>query len=86
MNSIAAIEQTAGPAAARAARRSLERSGSKSKGASRRPGWVTYTILTVVLLVSAFPLYFAVLLASSAAWSAPTSGSGRHCGTRPWSP
>ncbi|MFP5415636.1 MAG: carbohydrate ABC transporter permease [Actinomycetes bacterium] len=65
MNSIAAIEQTAGPAAARAARRSLERSGSKSKGASRRPGWVTYTILTVVLLVSAFPLYFAVLLASS---------------------
>jgi cellobiose transport system permease protein len=34
-------------------------------GANRRPGWVTYAFLALVLLVSAYPLWFAVLLASS---------------------
>ena len=72
MNSTAAIEQTAGKGAARAARRRLERAGQlpvarrgRARGAARRPGWISYALLIVVLLVSAYPLYFAVLLASS---------------------
>lgn len=35
--------------------------------ASRRPRWLTYAVLSVVLLVSATPLYYALLLASSTA-------------------
>src|SRR5690625_7397687 len=64
MNSIPMIEQVAGKGAARAAAR---KRGIKSS--YRRPGWVTYVLLTVVLLVSAYTLYFAFLLASS---DAPT--------------
>lgn len=58
--SIGMIEQVAGKGAARAAgrRRALDQG-------MRRPGWVTYTLLSVVLLISAFPLYYAFLLASS---------------------
>ena len=56
--SIAVIRQTAGPGAARAAAR-------RRGGVNRRPGWVTYTLLTVVLLVSVYPIYYAILLASS---------------------
>lgn len=33
----------------------------------RRPGWVTYALLAVVLLVSVAPLFYSVLLASSTA-------------------
>ena len=51
------IEQTAGRAAARAARR--------RRGAVRRPGWVTYLVLAAVALVSIYPLYYTLLLASS---------------------
>ncbi len=35
--------------------------------ASRRPRWLTYAVLSVVLVVSATPLYYALLLASSTA-------------------
>ncbi|MGM0386129.1 MAG: carbohydrate ABC transporter permease [Actinomycetota bacterium] len=72
MNSLPAIEQTSGRGAVRAARRRLARSdgvaphrGSAADGTNRRPGWVTYAILAVVLLVSVHPLWFAVQLASS---------------------
>jgi cellobiose transport system permease protein len=61
--SIPYIEQTAGLAAARTARRRRGRDG----GAARRPGWVTYLILAVVVLISIYPLYFTFLLASSTA-------------------
>ena len=54
------IEQTAGKGAARHARRKL---GMVS--GTRRAGWGTYVILTVVLLISVYPLYYAVQLASS---------------------
>ncbi|OKL54145.1 sugar ABC transporter permease [Bowdeniella nasicola] len=54
--SAAAVEQFAGKGAARAMRR---------RDANRRPGWVTYVLLTIVLLVSIYPIYFAFLLASS---------------------
>ena len=57
------IEQTAGRGAARSAARRRRR--STSFGAERRPRWLTYTILGVVLALSIYPLYYAVLLASS---------------------
>lgn len=55
------IEQTAGRGAARAARRRAQRAGDPT----RRAGWVTYTVLTTVALVSIFPLYYTMLIASS---------------------
>lgn len=58
--SLPMIRQTAGRGAARAAAR--RRTGV---GAERRPRWLTYVLLTVAILASAYPLYFAVLLASS---------------------
>lgn len=64
--SIPYIEQTAGKGAARAVRR-RRRNVGLAGGSDRKPGWVTYAILTVVLLISAYPLYFAFLLASSTA-------------------
>ncbi|MCC2310043.1 carbohydrate ABC transporter permease [Cellulomonas chengniuliangii] len=60
--SIPVIQQTAGRGAARAA---ASRRKSKGAGSDRRPGWVTYAILTLVILISAYPLYFAFLLATS---------------------
>ena len=59
---VTVVEQTAGKGAARAAAR---RQRNQSWGAERRPGWVTYTLLGLVLAISAYPLYFAFLLASS---------------------
>ncbi len=61
--SIPVIQQTAGRGAARAA--ANRRGTSKGAGSDRRPGWVTYAILTLVILISAYPLYFAFLLATS---------------------
>jgi cellobiose transport system permease protein len=61
--SLPVIEQTAGKSAARAARR--RRGGSTAGGSERRAGWVTYVVLGLVLLISAYPLYFTLLLASS---------------------
>ena len=60
MSSTPMIEQTAGKGAARYARRKL---GMVS--GTRRAGWVTYVILTAVLLISVSPLYYAIQLASS---------------------
>ena len=60
--SVASIEQFAGRGAARAAAR---RQAQKGAGADRRPRWVTYAVLTVVLLIAAYPLYYAFLIASS---------------------
>ena len=58
--SVGMIEQVAGKGAARAARR---RRGMDQ--GIRRPGWLTYLMLAVVLAICAFPLYYAFLLAST---------------------
>ncbi len=57
---IGMIEQVAGKGAARAARR---RRGLDQ--GVRKPGWVTYLLLAIILVISAFPLYYAFLLAST---------------------
>ncbi|MBI9114733.1 carbohydrate ABC transporter permease [Sanguibacter suaedae] len=62
MSSVPVIAQTAGKGAARSAAR---RRRSRVGGAERRPGWVTYTILGIVLLISAYPFVYSFLLASS---------------------
>ena len=59
--SVPMIRQTAGPGAARAAARARALPG----GVNRRPGWVTYAILTAVIALSVYPIYYAFLLASS---------------------
>lgn len=58
--SVPVVAQMAGPGAARAVarRRNLG-------GANRRPGWLTYAFLTVVLLIAIYPLYYAFLVGSS---------------------
>ncbi|MBD9698295.1 carbohydrate ABC transporter permease [Flavimobilis sp. GY10621] len=64
MSSIPVIAQTAGPGAARAAgRRSSRRHGSFA-GGERRAGKVTYTILAIFVLLSAFPFYWSFLIGS----------------------
>ncbi|GIG35153.1 carbohydrate ABC transporter permease [Cellulomonas pakistanensis] len=60
--SVPVIAQTAGKGAARAAQR---RRNKTNGGADRRPGWVTYVVLGVFILISAYPLYFTFLLSSS---------------------
>ncbi len=61
--SVPVVAQTSGNGAAKwAAKKAAKNEGA---GANRRPGWVTYAILSVVLLISIFPLYYVVLLASS---------------------
>jgi cellobiose transport system permease protein len=63
MSSVAVTAQTAGEGAAKAA---LRRRARKSSGsATRRAGWIVYALLGITLLVSAFPLYFTLLLGSS---------------------
>ncbi len=61
MSSIGMIEQTSG----RRAARSAQRRRNRGVGSNRRPGWVTYLILGVVLLISFAPIYYSFLLASS---------------------
>ncbi|MFJ3405831.1 carbohydrate ABC transporter permease [Promicromonospora sp. NPDC090134] len=63
MSSVAVTAQTAGSGAAKAAAR--RRARKAGGGAHRRAGWIVYTLLGIVLLVSAFPLYFTLLLGSS---------------------
>ncbi len=65
MSSVAVTAQTAGKGAAKAAARRRERGSRASRAASRRPGWVVYTLLGIALLISAFPLYFTLVLGSS---------------------
>ena len=64
MSSTGMVEQTAGKGAARYARRRANRK-SMGVGSNRRGGWVTYTLLTIVLLISFYPIYYTFLLASS---------------------
>ena len=59
--SVPMIRQTAGAGAARAAARRRGQAG----GINRRPGWVTYLLLGFVIAISAYPIYYAFLLASS---------------------
>ena len=63
MTSVATTRQLAGAGAARAA--AARR--AKMEGGVRRPGWVTYALLTVIVVVSALPLYYAFLLSASTA-------------------
>ncbi|MFE7507647.1 carbohydrate ABC transporter permease [Promicromonospora sp. NPDC057488] len=63
MSSVAVTAQTAGSGAAKAAAR--RRARKAGAGPNRRAGWIVYTLLGIVLLVSAFPLYFTLLLGSS---------------------
>jgi cellobiose transport system permease protein len=59
--SVGMIEQVAGKGAARAAARRRRRLDQ----GIRKPGVVTYVMLGIVLAISAFPLYYAFLLAST---------------------
>jgi cellobiose transport system permease protein len=63
MSSIGMIEQTAGKGAARYAAR--RRGNALGVGSNRRARWVTYAVLTIVLLISFYPIYYTFLLASS---------------------
>lgn len=63
MASLPVTAQTAGQGAARAAAR--RRGAPASRAASRRPGWITYVLLAVALLISIFPLYYTLVLGSS---------------------
>lgn len=75
MTSVPMVEQTAGRKAAEAAKRRRERSGGqpprpagvrarKTGGYNRRPGFLTYGLLGAVLLGSALPILWSVLVAS----------------------
>lgn len=59
--SIPVIRQTAGAGAARSAAR-RRRTGV---GSERRPRWLTYLLLSLAIVASAYPLFFAIQLASS---------------------
>jgi cellobiose transport system permease protein len=65
MSSVAVAAQTAGPGAARAAARRRSRRSSNGYGTTRRPGWVTYVLLGITILISLFPIYFTLILGSS---------------------
>ncbi len=63
MTSVATTRQLAGTGAARTAARKRD----QTEGGVRRPGWITYTLLTLIVTISALPLYYAFLLATSTA-------------------
>lgn len=81
--SIGFTENTAGRGAARyAKRRAAKGRGSSYNPFSRRPGWVSYVLLTVVVTLSVFPLYAAAMYGSSS-----TTEIARAVGTLPrWLP
>ncbi len=59
-----------GTAGARAAASAGRRQARRRRSAtSNRPGWLTYAIMAVVLMLSAYPLYYSFLLGSSDAVS-----------------
>jgi cellobiose transport system permease protein len=64
VSSVASARQLAGAGAGRAAARRRRREVTEGQ---RRPGWVTYTLLSLVILLSAIPLYYAFLLSASTA-------------------
>nr|WP_314841565.1 carbohydrate ABC transporter permease [uncultured Microbacterium sp.] len=61
------IENTAGKGAARYARKRASRGRpvASHTASGRRPGWLTYVLLSVVIVVSVFPLYAAAMYGSS---------------------
>ncbi|MET2011672.1 carbohydrate ABC transporter permease [Microbacterium chocolatum] len=61
------IENTAGPSAARYAKKRADRGRpiAAHNPSSRRPGWVTYLFLGAVIVLSVFPLYAAAMYGSS---------------------
>lgn len=70
--STAFIENVSGSGAKRYAQKRAARgrpikldNGWQSDSSSRRPGWVTYALLTLVFAASVFPLYYAAILGSS---------------------
>lgn len=63
--SIATLKQTAGPGVARAAARKRKKRTSTAIGSSRQPGTFNYAFLVILIVLSAAPLYYAFLLASS---------------------
>jgi cellobiose transport system permease protein len=65
VTAIGMVEQTSGKGAARYAQRRRARLARQGVGSNRRPGWGTYLIIAIVLLISVFPLYYTFLLASS---------------------
>lgn len=82
--STAFIENTAGRGAARYARRRAAkgRPVPAHRSSGRGPGWLTYSLLTVVLILSVFPLYAAAMYGSST-----TQEISRAVGTLPkWLP
>jgi len=65
---MASVPMTAQVAGAGAARRLARKQGlptGRGYGVQRRPRWVTYVILALVLLISAYPIYYTFLLGSS---------------------
>lgn len=64
MSSVATARQLAGAGAGRAAARRRKRGTTEGQ---RRPGWVTYLILSIIVVISALPLYYAFLLSCSTA-------------------
>ena len=66
MSSVSMADQLAGKGAARAARRKKTKGNGMENGV-RRPGWVTYLVLGLVVLISIAPLYYTFLLSSSTA-------------------
>lgn len=64
--SVPVVAQTSGNGAAKwASKKAARRGRAQGGGPNQRAGWVTYTILSVIILISIFPLYYVVLLASS---------------------
>lgn len=64
--SVPVVAQTSGNGAAKwASKKAARRGRAQGGGPNPRAGWVTYTILSVIILISIFPLYYVVLLASS---------------------
>ncbi len=59
--SVAVLQQSAGKGIARAAARKRR---LQMTGEGRRAGWASYVVLTAVLLISLFPLYYAISIAS----------------------
>ncbi len=70
MSGAAYIEQTVGKGAARVAKARSKggaptpRRRHRGYGGLRRPGWVTYAILLVILAISAFPFYWSIVVGS----------------------
>ncbi|MBO3665032.1 carbohydrate ABC transporter permease [Microbacterium stercoris] len=80
--STAFIENTAGRGAARYARKRAGQGRPVAGPSARRPGWVTYVLLSVVFVASVFPLYAAAMYGSST-----TTEIARSVGTLPtWLP